>query len=52
MISNLHTLNKIHSQAHKNIITGYVNVTGPKSSPAVKDMLKNKMREGRICMNK
>jgi hypothetical protein len=29
-----------------------VNITGPKSSPAAKDMLKNKMTQGRICMNK
>jgi hypothetical protein len=44
--------NKIHSQVNKNIITGYINVTGPKPSPGARDMPENKTMEGRICINK
>jgi hypothetical protein len=33
--------NKIHLYVHKNLVTGYVNVTGPKSSPVAKHAEEN-----------
>ena len=44
--------NKAHLHVHKNLITGHVKVTGPKSSHAAKQMPKKQMRGCRICTNK
>jgi len=44
--------NKIHLHVHKNLITGHVKVTGPKFSPAAKQIPKKKMRGCRIFTNK